>query len=69
MTLFVVFQIFAILTWSLISFNLFIAKIFHVFLQTAALICMSTGLAAIVTPKNNYYLPQLVSMHSWIGKL
>lgn len=67
MTLFVVFQIFAILTWSLISFNTIIAKIFHILLQTAALICMCIGLGAIVTYKNSYYIPQLVSMHSWIG--
>lgn len=59
-------QVLAILTWTIVPAH-GIAKIVHVFWQTAALATLIASIIATVKNKNNIMEDHLTSMHSWVG--
>lgn len=58
-------QVLAILSWSLVSHSA--GKIFHVLFQTLGIVGMALGLSKIVQQQLEYKLPQLITLHSWVG--
>lgn len=67
LVMFFAFQVIAAVIWSIVTNNKPLAKVIHICCQCGGLISVIVGYVAIFKYKNDKLLPNLTTLHSWLG--